>query len=112
MFANKKSEMETLLKESEKLYNEFKLDEARELLELVLKEQSDHKEALLLLGKLHSKTQDYGQAMNCFNKVLLAEPGNNEATTGLQLIKNILQLTNNFYFENAYTDDDLYEFEK
>lgn len=104
--------MEKLLNESEQLYKEFKLDEARELLELVLKEESHNKQALLLMGKLHSKTQNYGEAMNCFQKVLLAEPENSEATIGLQLIKNILQLTNNFYFENAYTDDDLYEFEK
>ncbi|MFA6402369.1 MAG: tetratricopeptide repeat protein [Salinivirgaceae bacterium] len=95
--------------ESERLFKEFKLDESRELLERILLADSDNKDALLLLGKIHSRTQNFGSAINCFNNVLAHAPENLEAQTGLALIKNILQLTNNYYFENAYTDDDLYE---
>jgi tetratricopeptide (TPR) repeat protein len=96
--------------EAERLFKEFKLDESQELLEIILSADSDNKDALLLLGKIHSRTQNFGPAINCFNKVLANNPENLEAQTGLTLIKNILQLTNNYYFENAYTDDDLYEF--
>jgi len=98
------------ISESERLFKEYKLDEARELLDFVLTNDPDNKEALILLGKIHARTQNFGPAINCFNKVLTLDPENLEALTGLKLIQNILQLTNNFYFENAYTDDDLYEF--
>jgi cytochrome c-type biogenesis protein CcmH/NrfG len=96
--------------EAERLFKEYKIEEAGELLQMTLIDEPDNKKALLLLGKIHSRTQNFGEAMNCFNQVLNSEPQNSEALTGLQLIKNILQLTNNYYFENAYTDDDLYEF--
>lgn len=99
------------LEKAENLFREYKLDESREILEQLIDEEPANKNALLLLGKIHSRTQNYGVAMNFFNKVLKIEKNNMEAQTGLQLIRNILQLTNNFYFENAYTDDGLYEFE-
>ncbi len=94
------------------LFNNYKLDEAKDILEDIVKSEPEHIEALVTLGKIHSRTQSYGDAMNIFQKVLELQPGNSEAETGLQLIKNILQLTNNYYFENPYTSDELYDFDK
>ena len=91
------------------LFRNYKLDESRDILEEIIKVEPLNIDALVTLGRIHSRTQSYGQAMNYFQKVVEVEPNNSEAITGLQLIKNILQLTNNFYFENAYTNDNLYE---
>ncbi|MDA3893531.1 MAG: tetratricopeptide repeat protein [Salinivirgaceae bacterium] len=93
------------------LFRGYKLDESRELLEDLIKDDPYNIEALITLGKIHSRTQNYGEAVNFFNKVIEKQPNNLEAITGLKLIQNILQLTNNYYYENPYTDDDLYEFE-
>lgn len=92
------------------LFNEYKLDEAREMLEKLLIEDSANELILVTLAKVHSRTQNYGEALNLFEKALELNSENSEAITGKKLIKNILQLTNNFYYENPYTDEDLYEF--
>lgn len=97
------------LKTALSLFQNFKLDESLQLLEKIVESDSDNVEALLMIGKIHSRTQNYGVAMNYFHKVLELKPNEIEAKTNMQLIKNILQLSNNFYFENTYTDDDLYE---
>lgn len=99
----------TDLKKAIELFKEYKLDEAQDIFESLLENDNDNVEVLVHLGKIHSRTQNYGVALNYFNKVIELNPNNSEAKTGLVLINNILQLTNNFYFENAYTDDDLYE---
>lgn len=99
------------LDEALDLIRNYKLEEALELLEQLILNDPNNLEILLPLAKLHSRTQKYGVAMNYFQKVLEIEPQNSEAITGLQLIKNILQLTNNYYYENPYTDEDLYESE-
>jgi len=93
------------------LFQEYKLEEAQLAFEQLLEEEPGQIDALVYLGRIHSRTQNYGEAMNCYQQVLDKYPENSSAKTGLQLIKNILQLTNNYYFENAYTDDELYDFE-
>lgn len=103
--------MEISIDNAVALYRAYKLEESREMLELIVKQDPKNVEALLVLGKIHSRTQNYGVAINYFNQVLKLDNDNNAAKTGLKLIKNILQLTNNFYFENAYTQDNLYDFE-
>ncbi len=91
------------------LIQNYKLEEAREILEELIEKDSKNLPALIALGKIHSRTQNYGEAMNLFQRVLVYDANNSEASTGLQLIKNILQLTNNYYYENPYTDDELYD---
>ncbi len=93
------------------LFQEYKLEEAQKAFEEIIVQKPNEIEALLFLGKIHSRTQNYGVAMNYFSRILEIEPNNSGAKIGLSLIKNILQLTNNFYFENSYTDDDLYDFD-
>lgn len=103
-------EMNNQLEKAVKLFNDYKLEESRELLEVLIKENNANELALLTLAKIHTRTQNYGEALNLFNRVLEIDANNSEAITGMQLIKNILQLTNNYYYENPYTDDDLYDF--
>ncbi len=103
--------MEITYEEALLLFQNYKLDKAKELLEELLTKDSQNLVKInILLGKINAKSQNYGDALNCFNNALELEPSNEQAKTGLQLTQNILQLTNNLYFENAYTDDDLYDF--
>lgn len=102
--------MNKKLENAIKMFNDFKLDEARELLEELIVKDENNEVALVTLAKIHSRTQSYGEALNLFDKVLELKPDNSEAITGKQLIKNILQLTNNYYYENPYTDEELYDF--
>jgi len=91
-------------------FKNYKLDDAENILLDVITQSPNNIEALVILGKINSKKQDYGNAINFFNKVLELQPNNDNAKVGIKLIKNILQLSNNYYYENPYTDDDLYDF--
>lgn len=103
--------MEITFDKAVELFQNYKLDEAKEMLEKLLDNDSNNFiEINIMLGKTNARTQNYGEAVNYFNKVLELQPDNEQAKTGLQLTQNILQLANNYYFENAYTDDDLYDF--
>lgn len=104
--------MTSKLNIAKELFQQYKLDEAQELFEQILANDTTNKEALVFLAKIHTKTQNYGAALNCYNQVLQFDASNNESLTGIKLIKNILQLSNNFYYENPYTDDDLYDFDR
>lgn len=101
--------MENELKTAIHLFQEYNLDESQQAFEKLLKLDENNLEVLLYLGRIHSRTQNYGEALNFFNRAIEIDKNNSTANTGIQLIKNILQLTNNFYFENSYTDDDLYD---
>lgn len=91
------------------LFENYKLEEAQSIFDALYVDDPKNIEILIYLGKINTRTQNYGDAMNFYNKALEIDPKNEQANTGIQLAKNILQLTNNFYFENAYTDDGLYE---
>jgi tetratricopeptide (TPR) repeat protein len=49
---------------------------------------------LLLKGKIEQKFQNWGEAINAFNRVLDQEPENSEAKNNLHLIQNILNFWN------------------
>jgi tetratricopeptide (TPR) repeat protein len=49
---------------------------------------------LLLKGKIEQKFQNWGEAINSFNKVLELDPENSVAQNNLHLIKNILNFWN------------------
>jgi tetratricopeptide (TPR) repeat protein len=48
----------------------------------------------LLKGKIEQKFQNWGEAINAFNRVLDLDPGNSEAENNLHLIQNILNFWN------------------
>ena len=100
------------IEKAEELFRNYKLDESREIIDDILESDPNNLKALIILGKIHSRSQNYGEAMNFFNRVLELDTDNQDAIVGIKLIKNILQLANNYYYENPYTDDDLYDFNK
>ena len=48
----------------------------------------------LMKGKIEQKFQNWGEAINAFNKVLEIDPENSEAQNNLHLIRNILNFWN------------------
>ncbi|WP_167618023.1 hypothetical protein [Maribellus sediminis] len=48
----------------------------------------------LLKAKIEQKFQNWGEAINAFNKVLELEPNHTEAQNSLHLIRNILNFWN------------------
>jgi Tfp pilus assembly protein PilF len=93
-----------------KLFRNFKLNEAEKLLKHILKTDTENIEALVFMGKVYSRKQQYGEATNYFKKALNLDKNNLDAKVGIDLINSILKLSNNYYYENPYTDDDLYDF--
>ncbi len=98
------------LQKAIKLFRNFKLDESEQLLQQIIKKDKENLEALVFLGKVYSRKQNYGKATNYFNKALILDKDNLDAKIGIDLINSILKLSNNYYYENPYTDDDLYDF--
>ncbi len=92
------------------LFNAFKLDEAKTIFEQILENENENISALLYLGKIYLKENEHGKALDKFNKVLELQADNSEANTNIALLKSILNLNNNYYYENPYTDDNLYSF--
>jgi lipopolysaccharide biosynthesis regulator YciM len=92
----------------EELIEDFKLDVAEKQLTTHLKSESNSLEMLLLLGKIKTKQQQYGDALNIYNNILEEDNNNEKAKTAINMINNILKIRRSFYFENTYTDDDLY----
>ena len=48
----------------------------------------------VIKGKLEQKFQNWGEAINAFNKVLELDNGNREAETNLHFIQNIINFWN------------------
>lgn len=63
----------------------------------------------MLAANLKIKQQQYGEALNYLFEVLKTDAENTVAKSKISLIYSILNITNNFYYENTYLDDSLYE---
>ncbi len=90
------------------LIKSFRLLEAEEALNALCRQNVNEPWLFYLLGKLHQQKQDYGLALNHYQKALELDPQHPEAQTGINIIQSILQIANSYYYENPYTDDDLY----
>ncbi len=89
-------------------YEDYRLDEAEQLIQKYLKESKEnHDVAYAYLGRIRYKWQKFGEAINMYNKALEINPDYEFAKTGITLIDNITAIRNTFYFENAYTDDEI-----
>lgn len=99
----------TLLERARQEFEMYRYEEAYVILNELNKSDTENVETLSLLGKIAYKKQKFGEAINYFNKILEIEPDNTDAKASLLLIGQIMKLTRNFYFENPYTDDALYE---
>jgi len=100
--------MKDILERAIEAYDDFRLDEAEELLlESIDKKEGALDVTLSYLGRIKYKNQKFGEAINCYNRALEINPDNDFAKTGITLINQITAIGNSFYFENAYTDDEL-----
>lgn len=73
----------------------LKLEKAAEAKALFLKlEAQETVEYFLVKGAIEQKFQNWGQAINAFNKVLELDAENTEATNNLHIIQNILNFWN------------------
>nr|WP_319570309.1 hypothetical protein [uncultured Draconibacterium sp.] len=86
------TEIENSLAVIEDLLKNEKTEQARKLFEK-LGEQNTVR-YFLLKGKIEQKYQNWGEAINAFNRVLEIDSQNTEAANNLQLIKNILNFWN------------------
>lgn len=66
-------------------------------------------ELYLYQGRILKKMGRYGDAINALNRAKKLAPADPRPDSEIGLINNILQITNNFYYENPYTDLDLIE---
>ena len=63
---------------------------------------------LLLRGDVYRKFNKLGDALRDYRKVVSIDENNQIAKTKICLVENILSIENTFYYENAYTDSDLF----
>ena len=81
-----------VLKQIQDLLKLEKAQEARTLLESI--DPLEEVDYFMVKGKIAQKFQDWGDAINAFNKVLEIDPENAEAKNNLHLIQNILNFWN------------------
>jgi len=91
------------------LFEAAKYDEAYDLLMELKEQQPENDQIYYYLGKILYKRQKFGDAINQYLKALEINPEYKEAEIGIRLIRNISSISNSFYFENPYTDEDLIE---
>ncbi len=84
--------MEKRLTVIEDLLKTEKAEQAKKLFEEI--EEQDSVRYLLLKGNIEQKYQNWGEAINAFNRVLDIDTENTEAANNLHLIKNILNFWN------------------
>lgn len=97
------------IKEIEVLIDKYEFIKCLALIQQSIKEFGEKTELLNLKGKIYTRQQHYGDALNVFNQVLIAEPQNEIASYSIKMINDILKISRSFYFENTYTDDGLYD---
>ena len=98
-----------IFKEAVDLFEENKFDEATKKFEKVIEIDANNDEAFYYLGKIQNKFQNFGQAINYYNEALKINPDNEKVKNAITIVNNILNISNSLYYENPYTDDDLYE---
>ena len=84
--------MEKRLTVIEDLLKTEKAEQAKKLFEEL--DEQDSVRYLLLKGNIEQKYQNWGEAINAFNRVLDIDTENTEAANNLYLIKNILNFWN------------------
>ena len=66
------------------------LIQSKEILNKLILDNPGDINSLILRGRISSKMQNLGDAMNDFAAVLDLDPGNSDAKTGLEMARNIL----------------------
>lgn len=63
----------------------------------------------MLAAKIKVKSEQYGDALNFLFEALKLDRDNEAVKSKISLIYSILNISNNFFYENTYLDDSLYE---
>jgi tetratricopeptide (TPR) repeat protein len=100
--------METV-SEAVELFNQHKYTEALTYIEAAKREGVESFDLYLYQGRILHKMGKYGPAINSFEQAKNFAPSDPRPENEIELIKNILSITNNFYYENPYTDSNLIE---
>lgn len=106
---NKDMQYSETIKKIEALIGRYKFEKALESIKKLTEEQGETTELLNFKGKIYTRQQQYGDALNTYNRVLGIDPQNKIAKYSIKMINDILKISRTFYFENPYTDDDLYD---
>jgi tetratricopeptide (TPR) repeat protein len=95
------------ISEAVELFNQHKYHEALTEIENAKKEGDMTFDLYLYQGRILQKMSQYGPAINSLEQARKLNPNDPRPENEIQLIKNILAITNNFYYENPYTDLEL-----
>ena len=72
------------------LYSEHQMAEAEALIEELLQTDEKNDELYFWLGKVFYRKQEWGKAINAFNKVLELNPEHPDAQSQIDMANNIL----------------------
>lgn len=80
-----------ILKEIDRLYRANQLEEAEEQIHAALQRNPDHAGLYFWLGKIYYRKQEWGKAINQFQKVLELDPFYPGAKEQIQMASSILE---------------------
>lgn len=75
---------------AKQLFEQNELIKSQEILNQLISDYPGDIDSLILRGRISSKMQNWGDAMNDFAAVLDFDPDNSDAKTGLEMAKSIL----------------------
>ncbi len=75
---------------AKQLFEQNELIKSQEILNQLIFDNPGDIDSLILRGRISSKMQNWGDAMNDFAAVLDFDPDNSDAKTGLEMAKSIL----------------------
>ncbi len=82
--------MENKLQEAFAMYQNNQVEQSLELVNQYIQENLSDYQAFLLRGRIHYRMQNWGDAMNDYALVLESDSENQEAKSGMEMVKNIL----------------------
>lgn len=100
---------DSILKKCNEFEHEGKYSELLEYIEQCSSEVCNDPDIIYFYGKILKKFNRFGDALNAYNRALELDPEHKFAKAGIAVINSILNIENTLYFENAYTDEALYE---
>ena len=78
------------ISKAKQLFEKNELMLSQEILNKLIIRNPGDIDSLLLRGRINSKMQNWGDAMNDFAAVLEFDPANSDAKTGFEMVNNIL----------------------
>lgn len=80
-----------MLEKARSLFENNDLTESMEIVTQLITNKNEHlAEAFILRARIHCKLQNWGSAINDFSSVLELDPANQEAISGIEMVKSIL----------------------